>query len=385
MIEHLLRTTAEQSRKYESLKAAMDRSEDLDGNRDSTLGRMPATPDLDAGTIPREVPSKSRTIRLLEAPEMDPTTTRSQNYYTLMEHLMAEVEAEDYNIEPDVRRRIRDDVIRTHQRETGFLRADHGHTDSKEKTRDNSWRPTEMAEDQADKGEQAQIQQWGARSSGAILGPFPSDAGAQLLDSDLCYSSPETIPTKQMEGCEGSPAKVHMTAVDGVHVPEISAIKGFLDDREDPWNHFHLLFDAPLIDKPRAAEENGWLPYWRSGISTRALHRILPLNPLKAQVPFLRACTSMLVTEKSHDVETTASSQDLAALTDSTDTDSYVSARSELGEAALDTQLLCQKEAEKDGPLVVLGDQRYGDPAGEDDGTLGLGIFDPTLDELLAA
>ena len=384
MIEHLLRTTEENSRKYESLKAAIGCNENTDGNQDATYGCIPSRPDLAAGSIPIEAPSKSRTKGVLEAPKVDSMTTKVE-YYTLMENLMAEIEAEKYNIEPDVRRRIRDDVIRTHEREIWLLRAIHEHAESREKMREKPWRLLEIAEDMADKGKHPRIEKSGQSSSGAKPGPFPSDLGAQFLDTELRYSSHEIETQNQMNDNEGSSTKARTTTMDQIPAPTINATELFLDNCEDPWNHFHLLFDAPLIDQPRAAEENGWLPYWRSGASMRAFHRILPLNPLKGQLEFLRSCTSMLVTEESHTVETVAWSQDLAALTDSTDTGTYVSARSELGDVVLETHALCLEEGEKDGPLVVLGDQGYFDAVGKDDGRLGAANFNLSLDELLVS
>ena len=233
MIEYLLRTVKDQSRKNKSLKDKIDAIKNPDGNRDATHGCTPAMPDLDAANIPPEASNKSRNDRLLEA-------------------------------------------------------------------------------------------------------------------------------------------------------PKISAIELFIHNREEPWNHFHLLFDAALIDTPRVAEENGWLPFWRSGASMRAFHRILPLNPLRSSLPFWRSCTSMLITEKSRIVETVASSQDLAALTDSTDTDTFESARSEFEEMVLDTYSLRLKGSEKDGPLAVFGDQAYFDTTnavGKDDGRLRVANFHLSLDE----
>lgn len=343
MIEHLLRTTEEQSRKYESLKAAIGCNENTDGNRDATHGCIPSIPDLDAENMPREAPNKSRTERLLDAPKVHSMTIKVENYYTLMEHLMAEIEAKKYNIEPDVRRRIRDDVIRTHEREIWLLRAIHEYAESKEKMREKPWRLLEIAEDIADQGKHPRIEKRGQSSSGAKPGPFPSDLGAQFLDPDQRYSFQESETQKQMDDKQGSSTKARTTAMDRIPAPTISATELFLDNREDPW------------------------------------------NPLKAQMPFLRSCTSMLVTETCHIVKTEASLQDLPALTDSTDTDTFVSARSEFGEMVLDTYPLRLKGGEKDAPLAVFGDQGYSDATEKNDGRLGVASFDSYLNELLAS
>ena len=129
-----------------------------------------------------------------------------------------------------------------------------------------------------------------------------------------------------------------------------------------------------MDEKPRVVEGNGKLQFWISGASRLALHEILPLNPLQPhiqnnhmpQLPFFRSGTSMLVTDKSHIVETIPSSQDLAALTDSSDMETFVSAESGIGKLALDPHPLCLVEGKTDGPIVVFGDQAYGDPAGKD-------------------
>ncbi|CAD6586173.1 MAG: hypothetical protein ASARMPRED_002460, partial [Alectoria sarmentosa] len=52
VIDHPFRMSAQQSRKYDSLKAAMDRNENLDIAGNSPNGYLPATPILDAAMIP---------------------------------------------------------------------------------------------------------------------------------------------------------------------------------------------------------------------------------------------------------------------------------------------------------------------------------------------
>lgn len=347
MIEHLLRTTAEQSGKYNSLKAAMDRNGTLDVMWDRTSGSIPATPALDPAMQPTEMPNKSKTTRLLEAPEVDPAAARLESYCTLIEHLMTEVEAEDYNIGDDMRCRMRDDVAHTHKRDTRLLRAVHGHTELKEKMREKSWRLVDMAEEKVEEGEQLQMEQRVESSSGAKF-DLREDKSPQNLDRD--DSSPVGETQEHATDFVWPPENVPMTtAADRVSASKTRpAIGDFLNNREDPWNHFHLLNHPP------------------------------PYNYMP-QLPFLGSGTSMLVSEESHAVETIPSLQDLAALTDSTDTDTFVSARSVIGE--LDRLSLV--EDEDDGPLAVLGDQGYSDLAGKDGGKLR--VANPSSDELLAA
>lgn len=385
MIEHLLCTTAEQSRKYESLKAAMDRNENLDAARDSNSGCIPAPPSLDTATRPTELRNKSKTKKLLEAPEVDPAATTLENYCTLIQNLMTEVEAKEYNIGHAMRGRIRDDVIHAHKRETRLLSAVHGHTELKEKMREKSWRLVEMAEEKAEEGEQSQTEH--RREGPPAAKPAPLEySGCQILDPDPSHSTQESKTQKQVKDYQTPPVNDCTTPIDRVRASSRNpAIEVFLNNPsgDDPWSPLKLT--APIVEKPRAAERYGWLPFQISGASKLAFNRLLPLNPLKTQLPFLRSGTSMLVTDKSHEMQTIASSQDLAALTDSTDTKTFVSAESELGERAVDSHPLRLVEDEKDGPLVVLGDQEYGDAVGKDSGMLGVANLYPSLDELLAA
>lgn len=389
MIEHLLRTTHEQSRKYEALKATMDRNENLEMVGNSTNGYIPVTPGVNAAMMRSEVPNNSKTEKLLEAPEADPATTTLDHYCTLIQQLMTEVEAKEYNIGRDMRCRIRDDVINTHKREMR-LRAVHGHEELGERMREKYWPLVEMAEERAEERQQSQEGRRLESSSGATFAPT-EDSGPQELDLDPKLWSQAGATQSRVRGYEGPLAKVPKAAMDPN--PQIELFLR-LNKREDPWNHFHLLSEAPMVESPRAPEENGWLPYWISGVSKLAFHRILPLNSLKPHIrddhtstmPFFRSGTSMLVTDKSHIQETIASSQDLAALTDSTDTDTFVSARSEIGELALDTTHdPCFVEGEEDGPLVVLGDQGDHDTIGKDRGELGVANATPSLNELPAA
>ena len=364
----------------------MDRNRNLEVAGDSISGCVPSTPGLDATAIQTELPSKNETKMLLETPEVDPAAVTLEDYCTLFQTLVTEVEAEEYNIGHDMRRRIRDDVVHAYKREIRLLRAVYGDTEFEEKMRMRSWKLAEMAEGKTE-GEQLQTEYRGGSSSATKSAP-PEFSGPQALSLDPCHSARETIRQKQVDVYQGPPEEVLTTHINRGRPLTINlTTEAFLLNQEDPWNHFHLLREAPFAEKPRAAEENSWFPFWRSGASMLGFNRILPSNPSnpsKPQLPFLRSGTSMLVTEDSHDVDTIASSQDLAALTDSTDTDTYVSARSEIGEIALDSGPLFLVEAEKDGPLVIAGDQGYGDPTEKDSGRLAVASSHPSLDDLLA-
>ena len=358
--------------------------------KQSTDGYAPARTDPDTAMIPIEIPEKSRTENVLEAPEVDPATATVENYCLLIQRLIIEVEAEGYSIGHDMRCRIRDDVIHTHKRETRLLRAIYGHTELKNKMRGGSWRLAEMSEEEIEEGEQLKQEQGMQSSSGAIFGPLGT-SDPKCLHPNTSHSSQDDV-----EDVERPPENDHTATMDLAHASELyPPINLFLNSRsrDEPWNDLNLFHKAPKVEEPRVAGEKGWLPAWVPGASRLGLHNILPLNPLKwntqseqmPDMPYLRSGTSMLVTEESHDMETIASSEDLAALTDSTDTETFVSAQSSIGESVLDSQHPFLVEGEKQGPLVILGDDEYSEPEAKDCGRLGIANLYPSLGELLAA
>ena len=108
----------------------------------------------------------------------------------------------------------------------------------------------------------------------------------------------------------------------------------------------------------------------------RAFHRIRPLGPLKLYISndFFRSGTSMLVTEKSHILDTIVSALDLVALTDSTDSTnmrSFVSASSKIEEPALNVKDHCHEEDEQNMPLVLLDGEGNHNSIANDGGKFG--------------
>ena len=378
-IEHLLRTTAEQSRIYESLKATMDDMKRPEAMRDSHNGCVPMTPGLNAVRIPIEVSDESKVEKVSRTREVDPATTPVENYCHLIRRLITEIEAEGYGIGYDIGHRIRDDVIHIHKRETRLLRAIYGHDELKDRMSESSWELAEMAGDEAEETERLQ------NASGAIFGQVGHDE-SQHLDANTSRSPQDARNQKHVEGFERPSETDHMSTMDRAHTSTFyHPILFFLGSGDDPWTP-----DATEAEEPRAAEGKGWLPSWVPGLG---LHKILPLNSLKSHtqdehmpsLPFLRSGTSMLVTEESHVLESIESSQDLAALTDSSDTETFVSAQSVIGELDLDSEPFCLVEGEKQEPLVVLDDQEYSEAAVKDNGRLGMADLYPPLGELLAA
>ena len=363
MIEHLS-TFADQAQRYEALKAAMDRNNIAS---DPHNDYMPAKPlDLNAMTIPTEVPNTSKTKDLSETPEINSASATLDDYCTLIQGLLTEVEAKDYSITDNMRCRIRDDVIHTHKRETRLLRAVHGHAELKEKMREKSLRLAEMAEEEVEEGEQSQKEQRVQSFSGTPLDAF-GDSGPQNLDLKESVSFQDDIAREHVGEVQSLPENGPITMVEQPCASTFSRpILIFLDSQQDPWSPYNL----------RNTERGGWFSSFVSRVSRLGLDEMFPSNPLKSytqnthmpQLPFLRSGTPILVTDGSWVADTIASSEDLAALTDSTDTETYVSAQSEIDERALDFQRLCLAEGEKEGPLV----EEYSETAAKDRERLGL-------------
>lgn len=377
MIEHPLRTTAEQSREHGSLKAAMTGDKNSDVSEKSVDGYAPAASSLDATMIPIGEPDKSKLENVFGALELDPTTAPVENYCSLIQRLITEVEAEGYSIGHDMRRRIRDDVIHVHKRETRLLRAIYGYTELKHKMRESSWKLAGMAEDM-EEGEQLAMEQKAEGSSGDMLGPF-----GQRQPQGLERTIRQDSRAQSHLGKSGQPPGNDLIATmdqarGSTFYPSLSF---FLNSREDPWTPYNLGSKATEAEEPRVVEEKGWLPSWLPGASRFGLHDIHLLNSLKSyaqnehmpDIPFWRSGTSMLGTEKSHTVESIASSEDLAALTNSTDTESFVSAQSVIGESALESRPPLLVKGEEQGPLVILGDDdEHIEPAAHGRGSPGL-------------
>ena len=334
------------------------------------------TINLGAATLTK-VPEGSKANGLLNNGEVSPANTRLEHYCTLMENLMTEIEAKKYNIGDDLRCRIRDDVIHTYKREARLLGVIQGDTELDEEMQKRSRRLDEIAEGRAGE-QQSQMKPALERSSGpesASLG----DNSPKTLQPNSDHPSQEDVTQKQASDHSTLPAKVCKATLDQVGTsitkPPILAYIN-RNTQEYPWNPLHLVSDALKDGQPRAPEENGSPPFGIFGTSMRAFHKLLPLEPLKSYIQndFSRSGTSMLVTEKSHILDTITSASDLAALTDSTDstdTRSFESARSEIGEPALDIQDHCLVEDEKNRPLVLLDGEGNDDSIVDDGGKVG--------------
>ena len=394
IIQHLLRTAAQQTRGYESLKAAILRNENHGSARTLTIGNIPVAIDLGAATLTK-VPEGIKASGLGNNGEVSTANTRLEHYCTLMENLITEIEAKKYNIGDDLRCRIRDDVIHTYKREARLLGVIRGDTELDEEMRKRSRRLEEIAEESAG-GQQLQMKPALERSSGPESAPV-GDSRPKMLEPNSDHPSEEGATQNQVSDIDELPANVRKATLDQVgssisNPPILDYINR--DIQEDPWSHFHLVSSAPKVEQPRAPETNGPSPLGFFGSSMKAFHRILPLEPLKwyiqndhfQQWPFSRSGTSMLVTEKSHILDSIASTSDLAALTDSTDstdTRSFESARSEVAEPALDVQDHCLVEDEQNRPLVLLDGEGNEDSIVNDSGKFGIANADPSWNGLL--
>ena len=357
-------TVADQTQKYEALRAAMDRNNVVSGPRNDYIPAKPL--DLNAMTIPTEVPDTSKTEDLSETPEVNSASATLDDYCTLIQGLLTEVEAKNYSIRDDMRCRIRDDVIHTHKREMRLLRAVHGHAELKEKMREKSLRLAEMADEEVEEGEKSQKDQRVQSLSGTPSDAF-GDSGPQNLDLKENGSFQDDITREHVGKVQQLPENGGIIIVEQPCASTFSQpVSIFLVNQQDPWSPCNL----------KKTEKRGWFPSWVYRASRLELDGMLPSNPLGSytqnnhmpRLRFLRSGTSMLVTDDSWVADTIASSEDLAALTDSTDTETYVSAQSEIDERALDFQRLCLAEGEKEGPLV----EEYSEPAAKDRERLGL-------------
>ena len=388
MIEHLLRMTVEQSRKQESLEAATNGNKCLDI---SDKGYLSTTPGPNAATIPVEVPDKTKTEKVLHVPEVETALAPVDDYCLLIQRLITEVEAEKYAIGHGMSRRIRDDVIRIHKRETRLLRAIYGHNELKDRMPESFWKLAEMAEEEAE-AEKSQ------NSFGAMFSRY-GDSVSQRLGAKMSRLSLDGGDLENVEDSERPSENDYLTTMDQARASTFyPPILFFLRSGDDPWKPHNLVSDAPEAEEPTTAEEKWWLPSWVSGASRLGLHNILPLNPLKSylrdeKIPslaYMRSGTSMLVTEKSHVAESIASSQDIAALTDSSytdssDTETFTSAQSVIGELDLDPGSFCLEEGEQQELRAILSDQEYNEAAAQNDGRLGKENLYPSLGERLAA
>ena len=333
---------------------ALKGSEFHDGISNSTTGCVPTTPSLAAAIAASKSADKSKLKHIRETQEAGPAGASVENYCLLIERLITEIEAEGYGIAQDMRGRIRDGVIHTHQHETRLLRAIHGDTELKKRMRGPSWRLAEVAE------EGTEVRELDKRvkcPSRAIHAPLE---GSRCREANTSHTSQND--RSHMDIGDFAPP---LTSDLLIRIPQAKPSNScpvilfrYLTSNygEDPWTTHNLRCENPTRKQPVAAQEIGWLPSLVSGASKLA------------QLPFVRSGTSILVTEKSHLMETMASSQDLAALTDSTDTDTYVSALSEVGELALDSNPPCLVEGGKEGPLLIVGDHEFNETASKEYG-----------------
>ena len=180
-----------------------------------------------------------------------------------------------------MRSRIRDDVIHNHKRETRLLCAVYGPTELKEKMRGRSWGLAEIAEEE-EEAEQSQIENMAQSLAVSVYGSF-GNSGPQA--PDLCHSSQDGGTRKQLGECErlreeGRTATTNQARASEVCQPLVIFLAG-----QGPWSPLKYTYETPKIEKSKAADEPGWLPFLAGRASNLAFRTMLLVNPLHAGRP----------------------------------------------------------------------------------------------------
>lgn len=143
LIEDLARSNQEYTRKFKELTKTVEASSDqLDAVKNSSTKDEGAPPGyLQANIVlpppePVNVASepstdiKNRHVKLTMQqipPDSGKMSDELEHYCLLINHLLERIDAVQYKIRNDVRRRIRSDVVHMHEREADQLREVHGH------------------------------------------------------------------------------------------------------------------------------------------------------------------------------------------------------------------------------------------------------------------
>lgn len=112
------------------------------------------------------------------------------------------------------------------------------------------------------------------------------------------------------------------------------AVDRFFEERDDHWHLESSASECSQCDNTGISKDGSWLHFQRLGTSTVASNR-------------------------SHKAVPILSFEDLPALTDSSDSETFVSARLVVDEQAFDSHTPFLIESETDRPLVFINDHRY--------------------------
>ena len=279
------------------------------------------------------------------AQKADTATRIVKHYCALISCFMQEFEANKYDLDYEMGCRIKEDIIRIHKREARMLSATHGHRKLEALMCTEMWILAEMNDGQKEIGDTPAITRTGSHDSLAVsqkwkddlesditqdLGPFGVGANGQI---------PNHTASLARNADSDSASWGHSLHAD-------FAIDRFLEEIDDPWYLEHSMSRCSQSEHLNASHKNTELRFKEIG-------------------------TSAVCTNDSHEELTETSLQDIPTLTHSSDSTTFVSARSVVHECAVNTYLIPLVEDELDKPLVVHDDQTYGDTAGQDDERLG--------------
>ena len=145
IIEHLLRFDVEQAQNHEELKM-MIKEGNLEVRREFTAlakSAPPASP-LSISSSPTGSLTCG-TIRPMRVPRTNDTKTRTiEHYCDLIDNLLGWIDFEAYDIDSEVRTRIRNDVVEVHKRETRYLKGICGAESLKDAMRGKYWKLADM-------------------------------------------------------------------------------------------------------------------------------------------------------------------------------------------------------------------------------------------------
>ena len=281
--------------------------------------------------------------RQMTARESKTAATTVERYSAFVEWLMEKIEANDHGIGHDMRCRIKDDVLRIHKREVRMLEAAYSHRKLKDLMRGKMWRLAEMDDEQEAAVDPSTIVHSGTDNLPAVSQNRKCDltpsTNLQHLGSHGCGAAnrlPDVTASQMQKGGSVSSSRRR------IFKPN-TAIDRFLEERDDPWHLESSASECSQCDNTGISRDGSWLPFQGLG-------------------------TSAVASNRSHKAVPIASFEDLPALTDSSDSETFISARSVFDEQAFDSHSPFLIESETDGPLVVINDHRYDEILEQGDG-----------------
>ena len=145
IIEHLLRLDIEQTQKHEELKVMIKERnlEIIKEFRALAKNGPPASP-LRSSLSPTDSLACGTVGPMRVLPANDTKTRTIEHYCDLIDNLLRCVDFEDYNIDSEVRTRIRNDIVEVHKRETRYLEGRYKAEDLKDAMRGKYWKLADM-------------------------------------------------------------------------------------------------------------------------------------------------------------------------------------------------------------------------------------------------